>query len=70
MKYDIEVWEKETVWVNRIYTVEVNEKLDSENTEQIETAINENCIDCQSDYNWDTSELMNRDLTDIKITEV
>ena len=70
MKYDIEVWEKELVWVNRTYTVEVDEKLDPENAEQIETAINENCIDCQSDYNWDTSELMNRDLTDIKITEV
>ena len=29
MKYDIEVWEKETVWVNRIYTVEVEKEIKS-----------------------------------------
>ena len=70
MKYDIEVWEKETVWVNRIYTVEVEKEINPENIEQVSLAIDNNCIDCQSDYNWDTSELVNRDLTDIKITEV
>lgn len=67
-KYNVEYWEKQTVWVRQRVAIETDEKPTPENMEKL--LANENVDFLQSDYSWETSDTSEYDFnTDFEAEE-
>lgn len=68
-KYEIQYWEKESVWVRRKTIIESETQPTQQNAQElIETG---NCDYIDADYDWETSETLDYDFkTDFKAEEV
>ena len=68
MKYSVEFWEKESVWVRRRVEVETDKEPTAENIEEI---LGTQSVDyMQEDYDWETSEHEQYDFeTDFHVEE-
>ena len=72
-KYEIEYWEKESVWCRRTAIVKSNkDPKDMNYAEKMDLIEGEGGIDfIDSDYNWETSETIDYDFkTDFEAKEV